>query len=169
MAHQVDLNLLNESERSEYSRLSSAVSRGSGVRRVVVLAWVAITLGLFAIAFANLRNDDAPFIDDVAGFLALGVGGVGAFWLRQMFQDAAHARKRRVRDVDTFLESIRYRQRLRGPDGGEGGIESTSRRQMQHEWYGDHSELNWRDRERAEMFGMDADTYVSNFLENDKD
>lgn len=44
-----------------------------------------------------------------------------------------------------------------------------SRSQLQHEWYGSHSELNWRDRELAEMYGMDADTYKSNVLENDKD
>jgi hypothetical protein len=35
---------------------------------------------------------------------------------------------------------------------------------MQHEWYEDHSELDWRDRGRAEM-----DTYISNMLENDRD
>ena len=44
-----------------------------------------------------------------------------------------------------------------------------SKRQLDHEWYGDHSELNWRDREQAQAWGMDADTYVSNWLEHDKD
>jgi hypothetical protein len=44
-----------------------------------------------------------------------------------------------------------------------------SKRQRDHLWYGDHSELNWRDREQAQAWGMDADTYVSNWLENDRD
>lgn len=44
-----------------------------------------------------------------------------------------------------------------------------SKRQRDHLWYGDHADLNWRDREQAQAWGMDADTYVSNWLENDKD
>lgn len=44
-----------------------------------------------------------------------------------------------------------------------------SKRQRDHLWYGDHSDLDWRDRERGQSWGMDADTYVSNWLENDKD
>ena len=109
------------------------------------------------------------FVGDIAGLSAVGLGVVGAFRLSWMFGDAARAEKGRARDVDAFLYRIRYRERLRGPGGSGGGSESTSRRQSQHEWYGDHSELSWRDRETGEMFGMDADTYASNFLENDKD
>ena len=41
-----------------------------------------------------------------------------------------------------------------------------SKRQLDHEWYGHHSELEWRDREQAQAWGMDADTYVSNWLES---
>ncbi len=37
-------------------------------------------------------------------------------------------------------------------------------RQRDHEWYGDHHELNWRDREIGQMYGMDSDTYASSFL-----
>lgn len=44
-----------------------------------------------------------------------------------------------------------------------------SRRQMQHEWYEGHSELDWRDRERGELYGIDVETYIANVLENDKD
>lgn len=47
--------------------------------------------------------------------------------------------------------------------------DNMSKRQRDHLWYGDHSELNWRDREQAQAWGMDADTYVSNWLEHDKD
>lgn len=41
-------------------------------------------------------------------------------------------------------------------------------RQMQHEWYGTHSELNWRDRVLGEQIGYpDADSYVQGFKEHD--
>lgn len=42
-----------------------------------------------------------------------------------------------------------------------------TRRQKQHQWYGDNRDLDWRDREQAESWGMDADTYKSNWLESD--
>ncbi|WP_159600579.1 hypothetical protein, partial [Agromyces humi] len=61
----------------------------------------------------------------------------------------------------------RLPKRATAETGGE--TEWKSRRQMQHEWYEGHSELDWRDRQRAEMYGMDVDTYISNVLENDKD
>lgn len=51
------------------------------------------------------------------------------------------------------------------PAGGDGV--PLTRRQEQHRWYGDHSDLTWRDREQAQAWGMDADTYKSNFLESD--
>lgn len=42
-----------------------------------------------------------------------------------------------------------------------------TRRQQQHLWYGDNRDLDWRDREQAEAWGMDADTYKSDWLESD--
>ena len=42
-----------------------------------------------------------------------------------------------------------------------------SKKQRDHLWYDGHSELNWRDRERGQAWGMDAATYVSNWLESD--
>ena len=44
---------------------------------------------------------------------------------------------------------------------------SMTRRQQQHLWYRDNSDLDWRDREQAESWGMDSDTYKSNWLESD--
>jgi hypothetical protein len=54
----------------------------------------------------------------------------------------------------------------RAPASVDDGVQLT-RRQQQHQWYGDHRDLDWRDRERAEAWGMDADTYKSNWLEAD--
>ncbi|MBG6214301.1 hypothetical protein RCH23_002123 [Cryobacterium sp. CAN_C3] len=45
--------------------------------------------------------------------------------------------------------------------------EWTTIRGSQHQWYGDHSELNWRDRERAQSMGLDVETYVSNVLDRE--
>ncbi len=47
--------------------------------------------------------------------------------------------------------------------------DAVSTRRRQHLWYGDHRELDWRDRELAEIWGMDSDEYVNNFLEHDRD
>ncbi len=44
-----------------------------------------------------------------------------------------------------------------------------TKRQLDHAWYEGHTELNWRDRERAQEYGMSADEYISNVLENDRD
>lgn len=44
-----------------------------------------------------------------------------------------------------------------------------SLRQRQHAWYQDQSDLNWRDRERAESMGLDVHTYVANVLNHDPD
>ena len=90
----------------------------------------------------------------------------------QEFRDAEHAQQERARQVDTFLRRIGYWRRVtpaRGRSTGySGGAGTTSKRQMQHEWYGDRSELTWRDREMGETLGLDSDTYVSNWLEHDK-
>lgn len=85
----------------------------------------------------------------------------------------------RRRWLASYLDEIRYAERLeekrfaqeefavRGPSDDDG---PRSTRQLQHEWYGDHSELGWHDRVLGETLGIpDADTYTSNFLEHDKD
>lgn len=92
-----------------------------------------------------------------------------AFTFQSAFA-ADRVKKDALRAVDEYLESIGYASRReRARDSDHDDFQFKSRRQMQHEWYGDHSELNWQHREQAKIFGMDADTYVSNFLENDKD
>lgn len=67
------------------------------------------------------------------------------------------------------MAAARSRRRRKSAVSDDDGYDDLSKRQRDHLWYGDHSELNWRDREQAQSWGMDADTYVSNWLENDKD
>lgn len=74
--------------------------------------------------------------------------------------------------VDRYLDTIGFSGRAVAASASwdnDDRDDYKSRRQLNHEWYGAHSELNWRDREQAQAWGMDADTYVSNWLENDKD
>jgi hypothetical protein len=56
----------------------------------------------------------------------------------------------------------------KGGGGGSSDEPTMTKRQSQHAWYGDNNQdLNWRDRERAEMYGMDVDTYRNNVKEAD--
>lgn len=91
---------------------------------------------------------------------------------QSVFSDARIQKARTSPAVD-YLESIGYFTRTTRPAPQRSGYTesygTTTKRQEQHAWYGPHSELNWQDRERAAIFGLDADTYVSNVLENDKD
>jgi hypothetical protein len=92
-------------------------------------------------------------------------------WIPAVMVLIQEAERWRLRLVSTYLDSIDFEQRdpqavRRGYDGSD---DHMSKRQRDHLWYGDHSELNWRDREQAQAWGMDADTYVSNWLEHDKD
>lgn len=70
--------------------------------------------------------------------------------------------------------TAKYEESQSQIDGGPGSDDDydddcayKTKRQRNHEWYGDHSDLDWRDREQAQSWGMDADTYKSNWLESD--
>ncbi|MBC9954039.1 hypothetical protein ICM05_05175 [Leucobacter sp. cx-42] len=68
----------------------------------------------------------------------------------------------------TYLESLSLKRRaLEKPEiPSEQGW--TGRKQQQREWYKERGGLTYRDRERAEEYGLDAETYISNVLEDDK-
>lgn len=176
---QVNTNLLRRSEVIEYERLakiatSNAPLAPDAVRRlwiarlIYVLAWV---IGIVIAAIVGGAMFGMTFAIGAAMYTAFTLGcllGV-AFTIQSAFA-TDRAKKNAQRAVDDYLEGIGYASRReRSGNRDRDDFQYKSRRQMQHEWYGDHSELNWRHREQAEMFGMDADTYVSNFLENDKD
>lgn len=67
------------------------------------------------------------------------------------------------------MAAARSRRGRRSTISDDDAYDDLSKRQRDHLWYGDHSDLTWRDREQAQAWGMDADTYVSNWLEHDKD
>ncbi|MDQ0672750.1 hypothetical protein QFZ36_000311 [Pseudarthrobacter siccitolerans] len=176
---EIDTSLLHRSELVEYKRLTNiatsyatmapgAVRGLRSARLVYVIVWnigivVAATVGgaMYGITFSIGATMCTAFM--LGCLLSIAFTFQSAFAADRVKKDALHA-------VDEYLESIGYASRReRTRDSDHDDFQFKSRRQMQHEWYGDHSELNWQHREQAKIFGMDADTYVSNFLENDKD
>lgn len=182
---EIDTSLLRRSELVEYKRLTmiatsnapynrqariapGAVRRLRNARLVYVIVWI-IGIGVVTTVCGAIYGSAAIIGAAMGTAFALGLLLHIAFWFHSEFV-ADRAKKDALRAVDEYLESIGYtsrRERTRDSDSDDFQIKS--RRRMQHEWYEDHSELNWRDREQAGIFGMDADTYVNNFLEHDKD
>lgn len=180
----VDYSLLTENERLKLDYLRKAVknrderalpnkTRGRGESSWgLVLVGAAIGGGAVGVA-ANQYSDSPEFWSLVrnGGIIALVLTGLALIanlstigWKRRAFE----------RLLPDYVASLHLDRRAAAGRTGARTARSTgdvdkSRRQTQHEWYGDHAELNWHDRVRAEMYGIDADTYVSNVLENDKD
>lgn len=67
------------------------------------------------------------------------------------------------------MAAARSQRQRKASVSDDDGRDNLSKRHRDHLWYGDHFELDWRDREQAQAWGMDADTFVSNWLEHDKD
>lgn len=176
---EIDTSLLRRLELVEYRRLTSiatskapmapVVRRLRSARLVYVIFWI---IGIVVAATVGGAMYEPAFGISAAMCTAFMLGcllGV-AFTFQSEFA-VDRAKKDALRAVDEYLESIGYANRLeRTRDSDHDDFQFKSRRQMEHEWYGDdHSELSWQHREQATVLGMDADTYVSNFLENDKD
>lgn len=186
---EVDTSLLRRSELAEYRRLkriadsaelvkmveasnapmASVAARRLWVARLVyVIVWI---IGIVVAATVGGAMYGMAYSIGAAMYTAFTLGCLlsVAYTFQSSFA-ADRAKKDALRAVDEYLESIGYpSRRERTRDSDHDDFPFKSRRQMQHEWYGDHSELNWRDREQAKILGMDADTYVSNVLEHDKD
>lgn len=172
LRHFFDVEDLRDEDRAEYERLDKQ-SFSPGDLGLLVLSAVAYPVLLIFLAVMSERTKDSPDdLDSLFGFLSIVVLMAGwlpilAAW-RRATRNAKKAHEERLwrfgRKTGAIPEFIGQH---RGFGGGSSG--SGSRRQMQHEWYGGHSELNYTDRVRGEMYGMDADTYISNVAEHDKD
>lgn len=178
----VNERLLDKDQREHYSELVRAANfRGpattskpkyrmklrDGTRSYVALgAWAAILLPLVLLTAQEDSTPEPhpdPFLWLMLAWLLLG-------WIPAVVVLIRDAERWRLRLVTTYLDGIDFEHR--DPQAVRGDYDwddYKSKRQRDHEWYGDHSELNWRDREQAQAWGMNADTYVSNWLENDKD
>ena len=178
MTNEPKLGLLTKAERAEYerySRINNLTIREQF--RVQAWAWVAmIVWGAILVVACIIMTlaDDAVAagagtrsIETASLVLLLMVllgGGVGVVVIT-MHVTTRGLRHRR----EALLERIGYADRVRGMSDGEDAYSAPTRRQMQHAWYQGHNELNWQDRERAENYGMDVDSYINNVAEHDKD
>ncbi|MGX5717958.1 hypothetical protein [Arthrobacter sp. MAHUQ-56] len=178
MTNEPNLDLLTKAERAEYERYSHMNNltireqfRAHAWTFVALIVWAALAI---VPCIISTRADNAV----VAGtgtrseatasmvlFVIVLLGGVVG-----VFVIAKHVGTRTLsHGREALLERVGYADRVKGMSDGEDTYPAPTRRQMQHAWYQGHSELNWRDREPAEMYGMDVDTYTNNVLEHDKD
>lgn len=159
--------LLTEEENKEFELINKVKPTRNDVVRVSIVyaVWMILTFGsVISVAHYDATGDDLqyPFIALMIVCLLLTALPILMGWRADI-----RAKEARDKRVATFKKRIRYERRSR--PGYSGGSSAVSRRQMQHEWYGDNPDLDWQDRERAEMFGLDVETYRSNMLENDRD
>lgn len=174
----VDKSFLTVEEKAEYRRARRApatgYSWGAGLG-IVALSSVPVC-GLIWVAVTSAEGG----FKEWAGLMWIAAWAAGLYGLFVAFVFWAGSASESSEDaVRSFLWKIKYSDRVRSgirpgdppssfaQRGEDDDIKS--KRQVDHEWYGGHSELNWRDRELGQMYGMDADTYISNVLENDKD
>lgn len=129
---------------------------------IALTGFIPIIAGAAVIAYPASGADLLPFWLGVAAALGIQVLAivVNVKRLRRWREEQGALAKAKA---DSYAASLRLHSRD-DPAERSGDV---SVRQAQHLWYDGHSELDWHDRVRAEMYGMDAHTYVSNFLERD--
>ncbi|RXZ72765.1 hypothetical protein [Agromyces albus] len=175
-------NVLSDAERNEYDNLGAVVDRLEQKRRRRLYIWAGVMGAVMVIVLIGVgvsigtsRDGGEPAVPwlvaanvvlftYVFGNLIPGFAGLG---------ELKRAQQRRTKLTQEAQR--RHSNGWRRYQGGDQHRADTSlwdaksKRQMQHEWYGSHSELDWRDREQAEALGLDVETYISNVLENDRD
>ncbi len=172
MHDDVDLTDLSANERATYAELAAQAARGVYGRPLAALGiWLVLTVGLLTAYFLTLHSSSL-LANDVVGLLALVVGLGGGMRILLDFRDAGRVREDRQAQARRYLQRIRYHERVRtrppAPRDPSSGGPPTPR-QAQRDWYGEPTGLPWRVREMGQRLGVDADTYVSNYLEHDKD
>lgn len=182
----LDRELLFAVEREELADIHAASAKASHQRW---RTWSRVAVGVIYVFWALLihagahgANGYSPWHALTLSLLPTAIFGFIAVLGVAHFADWVSDREE-LRQVDTLLEQVGYAERMREKEENlqalrldrerrasrqsSDGSYPRSARQTQHEWYGEHTELNFRHREQAEALGMDADTYVSNFLESD--
>ncbi|MFE6966833.1 hypothetical protein ACFVAJ_17115 [Agromyces sp. NPDC057679] len=137
--------------------------------RALILTCSAVLLGALVMVFVGFAGRDNPsHIPDITvaslvimavAFLILVIGPVVILGSKD---------ERLVqRQTDAYLESIGYSTRSpRSSDSDS--LDSRTQRQRDHAWYGENNrDLDWRDRQQAQSWGMGPDEYRSNWLEQD--
>ena len=179
MQDDIDLGVLTPDEHGQYERFSHMNNmpigfqlRAHAVTLAATAAWAIltvlfVTVGGPATLLGRTGSDPAAVVVIGLSVIVAGIVGICAIAVRVGTSALDRART-------PFLEQIGYSTRLPAAapsrDEDDDNYPVKSRRQLQHEWYGERSELNWTHRVQAEALGIeDADTYVNNFLESDRD
>lgn len=173
MIEKADESRLTSSELKEYERYIEqygSIRTPILVKTFVVLLWVAwLYATIESFGWVTEMNAMERYLETVR--LAIGIvqgafmffGPVALLGISILAgQKASEKRKQVEVEAARYLRNT-YRDPLRRSHQGDS---CKSLRRMQHEWYGDHMELDWRHRVRAEMYGLDVDTYLSNVLED---
>lgn len=77
---------------------------------------------------------------------------------------AAEKKAAKLAEAQRLRDEKENARRAKYPSSGGSYSAEPTGNYANHLWYGDHSEMDWRDREQAQSWGMDADTYSSNYL-----
>ncbi|MDN4491585.1 hypothetical protein QQX13_12145 [Demequina sp. SYSU T00068] len=171
-----DWSVLTDKEQEELRRRQESAkgphrSMPGGMRepesaqvRYLGAAGTGIFGGILALAALGFRDPEGLLVNFMILGLAVTVSMFFGGW-------AALVRARRQAWeslVPSYLHHIKYARRVQdklerahsvGSDDAYNHLDGMPRKMRQHLWYGDHSELNWRDREQAEQWGLSADEY----------
>lgn len=190
MSREIDDRLLTPVERAIYSNLDSVANHSSGADRALTArelgwrwqfraswrslaltaVWLVAWLAVFWAAVDAYAGHDRES-GKVLILVAVGAALLSPLLFVLLGWECRQALRKRV---DDYLDEIGYEERLSmglPPETHSTANDNSwkSQRQLQHEWYEGHTELNWRDRELAEVWGLDVETYISNVKENDKE
>lgn len=169
---ELDLNLVSDAEYAQYKRLGEMDSLPrreqlaelrAGFKRtfVTLAAWAVITVALVVAAAVYPGGMSGPIL--WAG-IAVMLGGIVPIGVVIARDSARWARVRRAAYLEQIGYAARTSRRSGAADAGSDDDRVLSRREMQAAWYPDRpNDLNWHDRQIAEIYGMDADTYESNY------
>jgi hypothetical protein len=170
----VDPTYLTQDEQARYRRARRAPAEAYGR----AFGWLLVScLPVGGLIWVAVTSADGGF-EQWASLVWIAVWIVGAYCaIASIAAGVKVADDHEEQAVRAFLIDVHYydRARLRRRPGDppvaaarsdDGGSKTT--RQLQHEWYEGHSELNWRDREMASIWGLDVETYISNVKENDR-
>lgn len=180
---EVDTSVLRRPEIIEYERLIRAASESgplpnSTAKQLRTAAWVYCTVWAMSIVVAAVAGHamyGATFSMGAAMFAAFTMGCMfGTVYEIQSGFAVDRFKKDRLRQADAFLESINYQKRLDhrllAPSSSVRDDYDTPSWWVRGYDHSRHRGMFSRsDRVYMNEHGMDADTYVSNVLENDRD
>jgi predicted lipid-binding transport protein (Tim44 family) len=156
---------LTQAQRSEYERLKSNVASpppNAGESWLgpflpgLVAGLVALIIFLMTV-FALLQSSWLMLVMAAEGPLLFGG------WLLVTYIGSHRWNRKRRPEHERALTAFVDANRPRETAIRTGWDDDTrTERQSQHDWYGSHTELDWRDRKAAATFGMTSDEWSSN-------